>query len=141
MRPLTQNMEPSYLVGFLQALALQIEDIHERVEWVKSWVTYWSLRYHKLPWFVVVIHHPELVVGYYPEQHKSKPTFTVVSCHNATYFEMNIMSLYPLMYYKIYYISDEIEEMTRDQALELALHNKKIMSSTPVYNKLAPYAI
>jgi hypothetical protein len=138
MRPLTQNMEPSYLVGFLQALALQIEDIYERVEWVKSWVTYWGLRYHKLPWFVVVIHHPELVVGYYPEQHKPKPTFTVVSCHNATYFKMNA---YPYAFNKIYYISADIEEMTYGQALELALHNKKIMSSTPGYDKLAPYTI
>jgi hypothetical protein len=131
-------MEPSYLVGFLQALALQIEDIHQRVEWVKSWVDYWSPRYHKLPWFVVVIHHPELVDGEYRGSNKPRPTLTVVSCHNATYFKMNA---YPHAFSKIYYISDDIEEMTYDQALELALHNKKIMSSTPVYNKLAPYAI
>ena len=138
MRQLTQNMEPSYLVGFLQALALQIEDIHERVEWVKSWVTYWGVRYHKLPWFVVVINHPELVENYHSKHHKPKPTFTVVSCHNATYFKMNA---YPQAFNKIYYVSDDIEEMTCDQALELALNNKKIMSSTPGYDKLAPYAI
>ena len=138
MRPLTQNMEPSYLVGFLQALALQIEDIHQRVEWVKSWVNYWSLRYHKLPWFVVVIHHPELVDGKYRGRNKPRPTFTVVSCHNATYFKMNA---YSYAFNKIYYISDDIEEMTYDRALELALHNRKIMSSTPAYSKLALYAI
>ena len=138
MRQLTQNMEPSYLVGFLQALALQIEDIHQRVEWVKSWVGYWGLHYHKLPWFVVVINHPEVLYQSFQGRHRPKPTFTVVSCHNATYFKMNA---YPHAFNKIYYISDDIEEMTYDQALELALHNKKIMSSTPVYDKLALYAI
>jgi len=138
MRQLTQNMEPSYLVGFLQALALQNEELHRRVEWVVDSVRHWSECYRRLPWFVVVINHPEILDQSFQGRHRPKSTFTVVSCNNEAYFKMN---LFPLMYPKIYYISNDIEEMTYGQALELALHNKKIMSSTPGYNKLAPYTI
>jgi hypothetical protein len=51
------------------------------------------------------------------------------------------MNSTPSLYSRIYYVSDDIEEMTSDQALERALHNRKIMSSIPNYKKLATYAI
>jgi hypothetical protein len=51
------------------------------------------------------------------------------------------MDITPSMDSKIYYVSNDIEEMTHHQALMLALYNRKIMSSIPTYNDLAPYTI
>lgn len=126
------------MVGFLRALALQIEELDYRVEQVVDLISYWSECYRRLPWFVVVINHPGVVGQGSKPLHKQRPTLTVVSCHNAAYFEMNYT---PSLYSRIYYVSDDIEEMTIDQALERALHNRKIISSIPSYKKLAPYAI
>ena len=126
------------MVGFLRALALQTEELGCRVEQVVDLISYWSERHRRLPWFVVVLNHIE-IVGYVPQALiRKRPTITIVSCHNVAYFNMDIT---PSMDSKIYYVSNDIEEMTHHQALMLALYNRKIISSTPTYNDLAPYTI
>ena len=126
------------MVGFLRALALQTEELGCRVEQVVDLISYWSERHRRLPWFVVVLNHIE-IVGYVPQALiRKRPTITIVSCHNATYFSMDFT---PSMDSKIYYVSNDIEEMTHHQARMLAVYNRKIMSSIPTYNDLAPYTI
>ena len=126
------------MVGFLRALALQIEELNCEVEQVVDLISHWSERHRRLPWFVVVLNHLE-IVNYGPQLLSGKrPAITIVSCHNATYFSMVFtQSMHP----KIYYVSNDIEEMTHHQALMLALYNRKIMSLIPTYNDLAPYTI
>lgn len=125
-------VEPDHVIGFLNALSLQLDGIERRVKAITSILKSFDFKY-RIPCFVVVINHPARVTvpGLWP-------TVTVVSCNYHEYFSTNFPAL---QYASIYHVLDEISEVSRLEACSIASDTAKLMRSAKGAPWITPYAL